>query len=230
MNEIKNICYLCGQKLEQDVDRDHVPPKQFYPSNIRKKHNPNLLTLPVHKSCNKSYQGDEDYFVHSIAPLTKGSYSGNEIWQDISNQFKRPQGQRIGEMILKEFESRPSGLYLPSGQVAKRFDPERIWRVVWKMTRGLFFKEHSRYLLDDTPNHYSIISVGEKLPPEFEVVRNTPSRGQYPGVFDYKFVTIPELNKFHFWAMLFWDRLIILIAFHDPDCSCDKCSGNETYV
>ena len=133
-------------------------------------------------------------------------------------------------MILKEFESRPSGIYLPRGQVAKRFDPERIWRVVWKMTRGLFYKEHSRYLPDDTPNHYSIISAGEKPPPEFEVVRNTPSRGQYPGVFDYKFVTIPKLNNFHFWAMLFWDKLIMFMTFHDPDCSCDKCSGNAAYV
>jgi len=227
MNEIEKICYLCGQELEQEVDRDHVPPKQFYSSNIRKNHNPNLLTLPVHRPCNKSYQKDEDYFVHSIAPLTKGSYSGNQIWQDISNQFKRPQGQRIGQMILKEFESRPSGLYLPKGKVAKRFDPERVWRVVWKITRGLFFKEHGRYLPDEIPNHYSVISVGEKTPPEFEIVRNTPSRGQYPAVFDYKFVTIPELDNFHFWAMLFWDRLIKLIAFHDPDCNCDKCSNTR---
>ena len=227
MDEIEDICYLCGKKLEKEVDRDHLPPKQFYPSSIRKKHNPSLLTLPVHRYCNKSYQKDEDYFVHSIGPLTKGSYSGNEIWQDINNQFNRPQGQRIGQMILKEFESRPSGLYLPNGKVVKRFDPKRVWRVVWKITRGLFYKEHGRYLPDETPNHYSVISIGEKPPPEFEVVRNTPSRGQYPAVFDYKFVTIPELDNFHFWAMLFWDRLIKLIAFHDPDCNCEKCSSEE---
>jgi len=162
MNEIEKICYLCGQDLEQEVDRDHVPPKQFYPSNIRKNHNPNLLTLPVHRPSNKSYQKDEDYFVHSIAPLTKGSYSGNQIWQDISNQFKRHQGQRIGQMILKEFESRPSGLYLPKGKVAKRFDPERVWRVAWKITRGLFFKEHGRYLPKKWDGGSKVVNLSEK--------------------------------------------------------------------
>jgi len=146
MAEPIEICYLCGMELEGKIDRDHVPPKQFYATNIRKKHNPNLFTLPVHHSCNKAYQKDEDYFVHSIAPLTKESYSGSEIWKDITHKFQRPEGFRIGKMISKEFDSRPSGLYLPRGKVIKRFDAERVWRVVWKIVRGLFFKEHQRLL------------------------------------------------------------------------------------
>ena len=205
-------CYLCGMELKEKIDRDHVPPKQFYAKNIRKKHNPNLFTLPVHDSCNKAFQKDEDYFVHSIAPLAQSSYSGSAIWKDIKHQFGRPEGLRIGNMISKEFDSRPSGLYLPDGKVIKRFNEERVWRVVWKIVRGLFFKEHKII----SPEH-------EELPPEFAVVRDTPSRGQYPGVFDYKYIVIPELNGFHFWAMLFWSRLIKLIAFHDPECECETC-------
>jgi len=222
VNEIET-CYLCGNKLDEEIDQDHVPPRQFYGKQLRKKHSPNLFTLPVHPACNKSYQKDEDYFVHSIAPLTKGSYSGDGIWNDIARQFQRPQGQRIGQMISREFDDRPSGLYLPDGKVLKRFDGERVWRVVWKILRGLFFKEYSRFLPEDTPRLFKVISVGEKPPPEFDAVRNTPSMGQYPNVFDYKFIVIPELNDFHFWAMLFWDRLIKLIAFHDPNCKCEKC-------
>lgn len=45
---IKNkidICYFCGQKLKENIGDDHTPPKQFYAKNIRKIHNPNLLTL-----------------------------------------------------------------------------------------------------------------------------------------------------------------------------------------
>ncbi len=224
MNEIKKICYLCGQKLEQDDDRDHVPPKQFYAKSIRQKHTPNLFTLPVHKSCNKAYQKDEDYFVHSIAPLAMGSYSGKEIWSDIKHQFKRPEGKRIQQMIFKEFDPRPSGLYLPDGKVVKRVDPKRTWRVVWKILRGLFFKEYDRFLPENTPKLFEVVSVNERPPDEFEYVRDTPSRGQYGAVFDYKYISIPELNDFHYWAMLFWDRLIVLATFHDPDCNCDKCS------
>jgi len=224
-NEI-DICYLCGQKLSGDVDDDHVPPKQFYPRSIRKIHDLNLFTLPTHESCNKSYQKDEDYFVHSIAPLAKGSYSGNAIWGDISNQLKRPQGKRIAQMILKEFDPRPSGLYLPHGKVVKRFSGQRIWRVVWKITRGLFFKEKEQFLPETTPKLFKNISVDEKPPPQFAWVLGTPSKGQYPGVFDYKYADIPELDNFHIWAMLFWDRLIKFVAFHDPECPCDECKDH----
>ena len=50
-----------------------------------------------------------------------------------------------------------------------------------------------------------------------------PHRGDYPGVLDYKFIQIQELNNFHFWALLFWDKLIMQIGFHDPQCFCEKC-------
>ncbi len=221
-----NACYLCGQKLDVSIDDDHVPPRQFYAKSIRKIHALNLFTLPVHKSCNRSYQKDEDYFVHSLAPLAMHSYSGNAIWADISNQFKRPQGKTIRQMIRKEFDRRPSGIILPRGKVLKRFNGKRIWRVVWKITRGLFFKEKSQFLPEDTPRLFKIISVDEKPPPEFAYVRDIPSRGQYPGVFDYKYADIAEFNNFHFWAMLFWDKIIMLIAFHDPECPCHKCKDH----
>lgn len=224
VNDPIKICYLCGKKLKGEISRDHVPPKQFYATNIRRQHSPNLFTLPVHKSCNKAYQKDEDYFVHSIAPLTQESYSGSEVWKDITHQFQRPEGLRIGKMISREFDGRPSGLYLPGGKVIKRFDAERVWRVVWKIVRGLFFKEHQRLLPENTLRTYhKVISVGEKPPPEFAVVRDTPSRGQYPGVFDYKYIAEPKLDNFNLWAILFWNGMIKMIGFHDPECQCDSC-------
>ena len=215
-----NICYLCGQKLKENIDDDHVPPKQFYAKNIRKIHNLNLFTLPTHISCNMSYQKDEDYFVYSLAPLTIGSYSGNAIWVDISKRLKRPQSKKIGQMILNEFDQR---IILPDDKIIKRFDGKRTRRIIWKITRGLFFKETGRFIPEDTPRLFKFISVNEEPPQEFFYISSTPSRGQYPGVFDYKYIDFPELDNFHFWAMLFWDSLIILIAFHDPSCSCDKC-------
>ena len=83
------ICYLCGKRLDkkEDISYDHVPPKQFYPSTIRKNTNLNLFTLPTHIACNKSYQKDEDYFVNSLGPLAKGSYSGNGFAKEITQSF-----------------------------------------------------------------------------------------------------------------------------------------------
>lgn len=221
------LCYLCGLELDEEIDRDHVPPKQFYAKNLRRKHKPNLFTLPVHTKCNKSYQKDEDYFVHSIAPLSKGSYSGNEIWHDIAKRLRRPQGQVIGRMVLREFEDRPSGLYLPGDKVLKRFDGKRVNRILWKIVRGLFYKEYIRFLPKETPRLFKIISVGEKPPPEFQLVQNTKSRGQYANVFDYKYTFMPEFDNFHLWAILFWNRIISLVAFHDPECKCATCSKLE---
>ncbi len=96
-----------------------------------------------------------------------------------------PEGLRIGKMISKKFDSRHSGLYLPRGKVIKRFDAERVWRVVWKIVRGLFFKDHQRLLPENTlQTYYKGISVGESPPPEFDFVRNTHSRGQNPNLFN----------------------------------------------
>jgi len=39
----------------------------------------------------------------------------------------------------------PNGLFLPFGKVIKRFDSERIERLIWKITRGLNFHHHPRF-------------------------------------------------------------------------------------
>ncbi len=219
-----NICYLCGQELGDDVSRDHVPPKQFYARDIRKKHKPtSLLTLPVHTGCNTSYEKDELYFTHSIGCVAQDSYSGRALWQDLLNKYKKPRGSKIAKMIFQEFDRRPSGIILPFGKVAKNSDGQRVWRVVWKITRGLFFYERKRFLPEYTRYNVKIVSPNEEPPEEFEDVNNTPPRGQYPGVFDYKYIVVSELDNFNIWAMLFWDSIITVIWFHDPECPCETC-------
>jgi len=225
MNTNSDICYLCGELLGNEVDKDHVPPKQFYARELRIKYSPNLFTLPVHSSCNKSYQKDEDYFVHSIGPLAMESYSGTALWGDISNRYERPQNRRLAEMVLKEFDERPSGLVLPFGRVAKRFDGNRVRRVVWKIVRGLFFKEIGQVLPDDLRIKFEVLSPGENPPPEYDPILTATPLGQYPGVFDYRYIGIPE--KMYLWAMLFWDRIIMFVGFHVPGCSCKICIDKD---
>ena len=50
-----------------------------------------------------------------------------------------------------------------------------------------------------------------------------PSKGRYPGVFDYKYVKVAELNDFNYWGLLLWDRIIVIVAFHSPSCPCEHC-------
>jgi len=206
------ICYLCGNRLAngESISLDHVPPRQFFPSSIRKNANLKLFTLPTHDSCNKSYQKDEDYFVNSLGPLAMNSSAGKELWKDISHQVRRQEGKKLTEKILKEFDKNPFGIALPRELIAKWYDGDRIMRVVWKITRGLFFKEYNKFIPENIDKRILISGYGKGLSPLFPYVRDTPSRGDYPGVFDYKYIKIEEYDL---WAFLFWDTIIAEILF-----------------
>ena len=52
-----------------------------------------------------------------------------------------------------------------------------------------------------------------------------PPLGQYPGVFDYRFVGIPD--KVYLWAMLFWDRIIMFVGFDVRECSYKICPNDR---
>lgn len=221
------ICYLCGLPFNGDVNDDHVPPRQFYPELLRKQLNPNLLTLKTHESCNKAFQRDEDYFLLSVGPMVaESSHSGRALWDDIARRIKRPESVGLAVTVSKEFQEKIGSLYLPDGKVAKRFDPDRIWGVIWKIARGLFFYETGRFLPVNTPNRFYLqLEAGREPPAEFEHVRNAPSKGRYGAIFDYKYVVEEKLNNFNLWAMLFWDAWIVMVGFHDPGCPCDHCQN-----
>lgn len=224
MNLSPSVCYLCGQPLVEPLSRDHVPPRQFYADGIRKKHNPNLLTISVHDSCNRGYQFDEDYFVNTLVPYARGSYSGDALLHEIFRKYDAGQKRALVHKVHEEFERRPSGLILPPGLVAKRIEGNRVRRVAWKIIRGLYFHSFNEPLPEDTPNRLKVIPPDQPPPREFFALPDEPVRGQYPGVFDYKFAKFPEVNNFNYWAMLFWDRIILIVTFHDPACDCGHCA------
>jgi hypothetical protein len=215
-------CYLCGEPLGEEVDKDHVPPKQFYAREIRRWHDLNLFTLPVHPPCNKAYQKDEDYFVSSVGPAAMESYSGWALWRDISDNCQRPQNKRLVQMVLKESDERPSGLILPGGKIQKKFDDRRLWRIIWKITRGLFFKEVGTALPEDLPIRREMFSPGENPPPEYDFLTTVVPLGQYPVVFDYRYA-VSRQHSIYLWEMLFWNRIVVLVGFHAPSCSCREC-------
>jgi hypothetical protein len=222
------VCYLCGLPLVEPTSADHVPPKQFYADEIRKKHNPNLLTIRVHADCNRAYQHDEDYFVNTLAPYARGSYAGDALLRESFAKYEAGKKQALVHKVFEEFERRPSGLILPPNLVAKRIEGKRVYRVAWKIIRGLYFYQYGEVLPEDTPNGLEIIPPDRAPPKEFIIaLPDDPIHGRHPGVFDYKFRKFPEVHDFHYWAMLLWDRLILIIMFHDPKCTCERCKDTE---
>ena len=83
-----SICYLCGRPLAPPLSQDHVPAKQFHADAVRYQHSLNLRTITVHKECNLADQFDEDYFVNTIAPFARGSYSGNALLHEVFQKYR----------------------------------------------------------------------------------------------------------------------------------------------
>lgn len=221
------ICYLCGLALGRKRDKEHVVARQVFPSGVRKLLKLNLLTLPAHKTCNESYQTDEVYFVHSIGPLAKDTDAGRALIADLREYFKYPEGATLSRRVLGEFRWELNGIYLPPGRVVKTFDGGRVDRVVWKIVRGLFFVETSRFVPEHTLRRSEIYTIREEPEPGPTInrLRAAPGHTKHPGVFDYKCIEAKSEggHLFHMWALLFWDALMWLMIFHDPACGCDGC-------
>jgi hypothetical protein len=68
-------CYLCRKPLEEPTSPDHVPPKLFFPEDLRKKYKlTELLTIRVHHACNQEWRLDEEYFIHTLLPFARDGF------------------------------------------------------------------------------------------------------------------------------------------------------------
>jgi hypothetical protein len=219
------LCYLCGEQLAEPINRDHVPPKQLYAKQLRQKHTElQLQVLPVHQSCNAGYSRDEDYFVNTLLPFAAGSYSGSARLQQAFTNFRGEKDVLLLRKVLREFEREPSGIVLPPGKVAKRFEGARVRRVALKIVRGLYFIHFGTPLPELLTAHVDVIPPGKKPPDHFLLAMgDQPSLGTHQGVFAYKWRTLPEVNDAHYWSLLLWDQIILIIMFHNPLCQCAGC-------
>lgn len=219
MKASDSVCYLCGQAIleGQPLDRDHVPPRQVFPSSIRS--GLALLTLPVHKACHGTTGRDEEYFLqHVLFPLAQSTPAGQAAVPDFQAAIRRDAGWNKAQRVRTEFDARPGGLVLPNDKMVKHFDPEPVAQTIWKIVRGLFFSDTGRVLPVTTPRAFELFSDGDQnIPPLTVALMGEPSRGHSPDVFDYKVRLRDEPRVPHFMLMRFWERLIWQVAFHDPD-------------
>ena len=223
-------CYLCGHPLSRPTSKDHCPPRALFAPEIRQRHDlSQLITIPVHKDCNASYSSDEEYFIATTAPFAPGSEAGDAAFKKfIEDSRKGAKKRKLAKKILRQFEPRPGGLHLPAGRVIMRQDGARVARVAWKIVRGLYFHHHGTILPEDIEFKCTETSPTERPPDHFLAMKELPNdetHGRYPGIFDYRFRVLEvDFGKWHYWAFLIWDRIIMTGSFHDPwSCKCKKC-------
>jgi hypothetical protein len=113
----------------------------------------------------------------------------------------------------------------------KRFDSNRIERVLWKIVRGLHFHHITEVLSANWRISWSLTTREEPGPTEhFKLFRDLPGNeplGDYPGVFTYRVQHFSETEiSLRYWALLIWDSILVTIQFHDPACRCSECMPN----
>lgn len=223
------ICYLCGKPILEMEERadDHVPPKQFFPTILRNKHNLQLTTLPAHLNCNSSYAQDEEYFKISLGSVAQKTFSGIYLWRDIARTIRREESQGLAFKVRYEFsEQTESGLYFSPGKVGKKFDPERVYRIVWKIIRGLHYHHYDQFIPEESLCRLRLYDPQQTQPANitevFQLTMQQPEQGKYPGIFAYKIVKSEPPGRFAY-GLLFWDAMIFLGMFHAPDCMCKDC-------
>ena len=205
--EAPENCYLCGWPLSCPTSKDHCPPRALFTPEIRRQHNPDrLITLRVHQDCNASYSDDEAYFIATLVPLAPGSVAGDSIFKRFMENARNDEHkQRLATKILREFEQRPSGLYLPCGLVAKRQEGARIKRIAWKIVRGLYSYHYGSLLPEAISVGFELIPPGQRPPEHFQYVcalADDETHGPYPGVFDYRFrVFETDIGKWNYYLL-----------------------------
>jgi hypothetical protein len=224
---ISGLCYLCGLPLAEPTSVDHVPPQLFFPKELRRKHNiSSLLTIPVHAACNLAYQLDEEYFVHTLLPMTRGSEAGDAHHAHIRKKMDAGKNVALVNMVMGEFKSVVKGVHLPPTRVAKVIDHYRFHRVLWKIIRGLHFHHTGEVLPPEWGMRYWITAPYE--PPEefFKMYAESgrgKSEGTYPQIFAYFRDRFADAWGVHYWGFRLWDSLIVTAMFHDPVCDCEDC-------
>lgn len=224
------LCYLCGQviELDQDWNRDHVPPARIFASDVRSQFSTNLAWLPTHVACNSSYRRDEEYFIASFVGHVH-TPTADAVMKDLAGASAKGHGVGLIKAIINRFGK----VVGPGGEVLFSFDKSRADRCVWKIVRGLYYLELNKVLPEETLGEIHLASpqntAGDLAKITwFPAVRDTAPMGKYGAVFDYKWLCWKDRElRGHVFALLFWDGLVAALLFHDPACHCDTCKEHR---
>ena len=231
------VCYLCGNQIDGAPSRDHVPPQQLFAPAVRREHNVSaLVTLPTHPDCNGAYNLDEEYTVRALAIPVYDSPTARAVVDHGWAKARRGSSVGLHRKLMKAATDRPSELILPDGKAGMKLEGARVKRIIWKITRGLYFLEHAQVLPEHTKFAVEVREPETRdsshLDDLWETVRSQPSRGAYQAVFAHKYFKATETDEtIHGWAMLWWDRMILYCAHFDPSDAprdVDAVSGAQT--
>jgi hypothetical protein len=223
MTSASENCLYCG--VVGDLTDDHVPPENLFP----KPRPGNLVEVRACLACNGGASKDDEYFRQCLclAEQTRGHDEATKNHAPVLRALNREQAPGLRASFLQSLrrvpEHTPGGLYL-GHRLAFEVDLARLFRVVERTVKGLYFREtgqrlpdgydvrvHSdetlatldpRDLEEDTRN---VIAPLQRLEPK--VIGND--------VFAYRHWIAPEDARISVWLLTFY-RDISFLAITGP--------------
>ena len=237
--QTSGICYLCGKGLNGKINKDHIPPRQMFPTQTRQAYNLSKLdTRLTHESCNESYQEDEKYFAEWMAAMAEIKYPDLNPKVDLHRRNEEAEQQGTAKSRFMGEMGAPNNIliYNSEGDIVKLPNqPKRIDRVIWKIIRGLYFIENKdKITLPENPCPYIIGPIQLKnqniaYPSAYSLeerqitndllnaLKTRPPMGKYPAIFDYRYNSIPvsetpNLRRYT-WVLILHGSIVIFVTF-----------------
>lgn len=206
-------CIFCNKKANT---REHIPAQNLYKGIATLK----PIIVPSCHQCNKGLSEDEEYFRNLISSLRYDeSVSASALFETtIKRSMKRRPA--LGLSILEQMSHvnlySPGGIYLGKKTAWKltRDDHKRIYRVLDKYVKGLFFHHFGKSVPADwTVKHVWLMPKNEemlgKAAKEFKwVILNE-------NVFIYGFNSTPETHQ-SIWCLAFYGKPFFFSFILDP--------------
>jgi hypothetical protein len=196
-----STCYLCGK--EGADSSDHIPPKNIFLFKTT-----DLITAPAHKSCNKKWELDDEYFRFAVVNMAFSySLSAKEIFnKKIMKRLHAPEKWKFKMAMLKELgvidAYSPDGIYLGKEHIMK-IDANRVKGVIGRIARGLYFNRHHEPLPENWPLKSDLMQRNLiDLRKNFE--NKIGFRSVNNGVFKYLYKnTVEDKREGWFWFAFF---------------------------
>ncbi len=208
------ICVHCGKPGA--ISDDHLPVKNIFERPLPS----DLITVPACLACNGGASKDDEYFRLKIGldeevadhPVVKGNLG------TIFQSLERPRADGLRRMLAADSRIvsvlSPGGLFLGK-RLAFEVDLVRIFRVIQRTVRGLYWHETGRRLSDEYAVGVSSDDTLREEPPDVleqwnvNIIRPlatvTPKRiGN--GVFEYRHLIATDNPDASLWALTFYGK------------------------
>lgn len=154
----KKLCVYC--RSPEELTRDHIPPKSFFPQ----PRPTNLITVPCCIDCHRGFTKDDEYlrnlliFVDGNEGHPAAEALRSKGFRSLDDPNKRGYTKSFFNNVNPGWVRYGNGMIAPGATIT--LDDERIEAVLCRMTVGLFWKEHNKYL----PPDYTVEVVGSYDP------------------------------------------------------------------